>query len=160
MNVKLKRLVVMVMLLAWLCALFGCNKDKYILDGPGMVNSHAWDSFCVSRSGDSYAQHNFDICVKYADDGYVVTATLINSEGEESVVLPKSACQQIDALDPAGLPDAVQSVPDESGEELPMPLDFPEVEIEVGYADGRLLRKVDQDDFSLKVYEIVAPYFE
>ena len=156
---KRKRWVVMVLLFAWLAALFGC-KEKHILDGPGMVNLNAWDTFYVSRSGDSYAQHNFDICVKYADDGYVVTATLINSEGEESVVLPKSACQQIDALDPAGLPDAVQSMPDESGEELPMPLDFPEVEIEVGYADGRLLRKVDQDDFSLKVYEIVAPYFE
>ena len=143
----------MVLLFAWLATLFGC-KEKHILDGPGMVNPDAWDTFYVSRSGDSYAQHNFYITISNSADGYIAKGTVLNcKEEEEGILLPKSACRQIDELSPGTLPDVVESVSDESDEELPMPLDFPEVEIEVGYADGRLLRKVDRDDFSLKVYE-------
>ena len=65
---RLKRSVVILLCIATLLAIFGCKaKDKYILDGPGMVNHCAWDTFYVSRSGDSYAQHNFDITVTYSE---------------------------------------------------------------------------------------------
>ena len=150
----------MALLFGWLATLFGCNKNKYILDGPGMENPDAWVTFSVSRSGDSYAQHNFHITVTDTADGYVVKGTLLNcEEEEEGILLPKSACRKIDALDPGGLPNVTQSISEESDIELPLPLDTPEIEIEVGYLDGRLLSKVDKDDFSLKVYEIVSPYF-
>ena len=158
---RLKRSVVILLCIATLLAIFGCKaKDKYILDGPGMVNPYAWDTFYVSRSGDSYAQHNFDITVTYSEKGYIVKGTFVNYEEEAEVLLPRSACEQIDALNPGKLPDAVEVVPEESDAEAPFLLDAPQVEIGVGYVDGRHLSKVDQDDFSIEIYQIVAPYFE
>lgn len=146
---------------ALLGMLFGCNKDKYMVDGPGMINPYVWEYFTVSRSGDSYAQHNFYITVSCSNNGYIVKGTLLNcEEEEEGILLPKSACEQIDALAPGDLPDVSNDTSDEINTDLPLPLDTPEVQIEVAYVDGRLLSKADKDDFSIKVYEIVSPYFE
>ena len=157
---RFKKLVVIFMCMSFLLSLFGCKaKDKYILDGPGMVNSYAWDSFDISRSGDSYAQHNFDITVSYSEKGYVVKGTLLGYEESEGILLPKSACKQSDALDPGGLPDVTNTISADDMEDVII-LDAPDISIHVGYVDGRCLPKVDEDDFSIKVYEIVYPYFE
>lgn len=40
-----------------------------------------------------------------------------------------------------------------------MILDAPEVKVEVAYTNGTLLPKVDENDFSIRVYQIVWPYF-
>ena len=158
---RLKRSVVILLCIATLLAIFGCKaKDKYILDGPGMVNPYAWDSFYVSRSGDSYAEHNFHITVTDSEKGYIVRGTLLNYEEEACILLPRSACEQIDALKPGQLPDAVRVAPEETDVESPFLLDAPQVSIGVSYVDGRQLSKVDQDDFSIEIYQIVAPYFE
>ena len=133
-------------------------KDKHILDGPGMENTVFWDSFSISRT-DSYAQHNFQISVKYYEDRYVVTGILRDEDGTEydgEVELPEEARIQIDKLLPHTLPDAI---PVESGDDDLIVLDAPEVQIEVAYTDGTLWQKVDENDFSLQVYEIVLPHF-
>ena len=154
----IKRLVVFLMCLSAILSLFGCGKkDKYILDGPGMVNTPTWESFSVSRSGDSYAQHNFNIIVKYREDGYVVKGTFLGYIDEVEFVLPDEACRKIDELRPHNLPDYIKDTSADIDENL-IVLDAPEVNVEVAYTNGTLLKKVDEDDFSIKVYEIVSPY--
>lgn len=148
------------MCLAAVFSLFGRGKkDKYILDGPDMENTLNWDSFSVSRSGDSYAQHNFNLTVKYDSDGYVVKGSFINGEENEGFALPKSACRKIDELQPHNLPDLIcmsSEINDEIEEAIA--LDVPEVRVEVTYTNGTLVQKVDENDFSIKVYQIVEPY--
>lgn len=158
-----------VALCAAVCLFAGCargkrpdrpsGKDKHILDGPGMENTVFWVSFDVSRT-DSYAQHNFNISVTWCEGGYVVQGNLKGEDGTDydgEVVLPEEACIQIDKLLPHTLPDAI---PVESGDDDLIVLDAPEILIQVAYTDGTLRRKVDENDFSLQVYEIVLPYFE
>ena len=146
------------MCIASLLSLFGCGKKSPLLvDGPGMVNTTTWDSLSVSRYGDSMADQNFYITVKYYDDGYVV-----NGEGPalgevQDVKLPDKACREIDALKPHLLPDVIASA-EQSGTEEVILLDAPTAEIEVAYVDGTLHTKVDEDDFSMKLYRIVEPY--
>ena len=148
------------MCLAAVFSLFGRGKkDKYILDGPGMENTLNWDSFSVSRSCDTYAQHNFNLTVKYDSDGYVVKGSFINGEENEGFALPKSACRKIDELQPHNLPDLIrmnlESIDDI---EEAIVLDVPEVKVEVAYTNGTLLQKVDENDFSIMVYQIIEPY--
>lgn len=156
------RMVVLVVCIGFIASLFGCGKrDKYILDGPGMENTNAWYSFSVSRSGDSYAQHNFHITMTWSDKGYIAKGTFINSANEEEeIILPKSACEAIDALKPGELPDLYNGETNTDNLEEIIILDASNVQIEVIYVDGHHLAKADEDDFSLKVYNIVAPYFE
>ena len=148
------------MCLSAIFSFFGCGKkDKYILDGPGMVNTSNWDSFSVSRSCDSYAQHNFHITVKHDADGYVVKGSFINGEVNEGIVLPESSCRKIDELQPQNLPDLILINTESDGDiEETIVLDVPEVKVEVAYTNGTLLQKVDENDFSIKVYQIVEPY--
>lgn len=162
------RLAVIIMCLGFIASLFGCKaKDKYILDGPGMINPSAWYTFAISRSCDSYAQHNFHITVSNEHEGLVVKGTLLDNDGTEyedydGIILPKEACLAIENLNPAELPDFIFQetvTSSNSGDEELIILDAPEIEIEVGYADGRLLQKVDENNFSIEVYEIVLPYF-
>ena len=134
-------------------------REKYMIDGPGMVNTRMWDSFSVSRSGDSYAENNFCITVKYSEDGYIANGSFINTDGEYSIELPRSAGKQIDELQPHNLPNYISNTSFSQDEDLFI-LDAPDVDVEVTYTDGTLCKKIDEDDFSLKVYNIVRPHFK
>lgn len=157
-----KRLAVILLCIATLLSLLSCKiKDRFLLDGPGMENTHTWDSFTVSRS-DSFAQYNFYIAVQYDAGGYIVTGELRDNDGTEyaeeaGIVLPKKACAKIDQLYPGELPDAVPRPP--AGDDEPFVLDAPMVDIVVTYPNGEIRQKVDGNDFSIQVYEIVLPYF-
>lgn len=164
----LRKLVVLILCGSLLSALFGGGKkDKYILDGPGMINPASWESFTVSRS-DSYAQHNFYIKVEVRNEGLVVTGEVRGEDGtiyeeEEGILLPEDASLAIHALMPAMLP-VQQPAEDSDAGDLLFPdglevLDMPDVSIEVVCSDGRILQCVDEDDFSIMVYEIVMPHF-
>ena len=166
---NMKRLVVLFMCGAFLAALFGCGKgkkDRYILDGPGMINHPGWDSVTISRS-DSYAQHNFYIKLVKTGDGLVVTGELRREDGtvcveEEGILLPIPEADRIYALEPMMLPDCKES-PDEGNGLFPEGvevLDMAQVRIEVLSTNGRVLNKVDSDSFSIQVYEIVMPFFK
>lgn len=148
------------MCLGSILALFGCKKEKdpFILDGPGMENPYAWNSFDISRSGDSYAEHNFSITVINGEKGYIVKGTLLGYEENEGILLPKDACRKIDALEPGHLPDVADTPLPDDMEDVII-LDAPDVSIHVAYLNGTLLEKVDEDSFSIEVYNIVLPYF-
>ena len=151
-----------------------CEKKPQMLDGPGMINPFAWRSFTVSRS-DTYAQNNFYIEVEVCDEGLVVTGEVIGENGnyreEEGIVLRKNEAEAIFELHPADLPDCKTDVTESSetktteadselfpdGVEM---LDGYSVDITVYYADGRTVKKIDEDDFSLKVYSAVIKSFE
>lgn len=148
--------------------LVGCGK-AHIVDGPGMINPASWDCFTVSRS-DSYAQHNFYITVEERNGSLYVTGEVRGEDGtiytdEEGIRLSKKEANRIYDLNPAMLPDCqYDSTEMDTGEdsffEEPIALDISSVNIEVVYTDGRTLEKIDENDFSIMVYEIVMPCFE
>ena len=157
-NINTKRLAVIVLCVSFWASLFGCGK-RHILDGPGMINPASWDSFTVSRS-DSYAQHNFYINLEQRNEGLFVTGEVRGEDGtiyadEEGIRLSRKAENRIRSLEPALLPDCRQ-VP-QGGEEA---LDLSIIQITVICTDGRILKKTDKDDFSIRVYQIVLPCFE
>ena len=157
---RINRWVAVILLMSFILSLFGCGK-KVIRDGPGMINPASWDLFTVSRS-DSYAQHNFDITVEQRNEGLFVSGEVRGEDGtiytdEEGILLPKEVADRIFALEPALLPDISKSQVDD--EDL-MVLDQSFISIEVVYTDGRKLGKVDENDFSIMVYEIVVECFE
>ena len=147
------------MCISALLSLFGCGKkDRIILDGPGMVNTLAWDSFSISRYGDSMADQNFHITVKYHVDGYILKGEVLGSEETEGMILSENDCRKIDELKPHLLPDVVMTENQSEMDDV-MILDAPTVDIEVGYVDGTLHKKVDKDDFSMSIFNIAEPYF-
>ena len=97
------------------------------------------------------------------NEGLVVTGEVRGEDGtiyvdEEGILLPAEASRAIFDLKPALLPDRQPvSDPDLAGVEI---LDAAFLTIEVICTDGRVLKKVDEDDFSLEIYQIVMPYFE
>ena len=163
---KNKQWAVLILILSFLLSLFGCK--KHVLDGPGMINPASWDSFTVSRT-DSYAQYNFYIKVEQRNEGLFVTGEVRGEDGEfyieeEGILLSKAVANKLYELQPALLEDCRQSSGENPGETfLPddmIVLDQPLVDLEVICTDGRVLQKVDQDDFSIKVYQIVVSSFE
>ena len=145
------------------------RRDKeidHISDDGGRMYALHVESFSVSRSGDSYAQQNFYIFAKRTDGGYMANGTLLDDDGteynvEEGIVLSKSACRAIDELHPERLPDvAAPTEIEESGEIEEMIIcDAPNIEIEVILSNGCLRKKIDHDDFSMKLYNAVLPSF-
>ena len=156
-----KRWAVILMCLATLLSLFGCTiKKPHMVDGPDMENTDYWVSFTVSRV-DSYAQHNFSITVEETAEGYVVTGTVRDDDGTEyeeteGFILDEQTLIRLQQLRPHKLPDVVP-YPDQP--DAPVALDAPLVHIEVVCADGARLEKVDENDFSIKVYQLLLPCF-
>lgn len=165
---KVKKMVVILMICTILSLLFGCKEpEPFMLDGPGMINPASWDSFIVSRQ-DNIAQNNFSINVVDGNDGLVVTGELCGSDGkvyteEVGILLPPEEAAEIFALEPGLLKDQQELSESEIAELFPDGteiLDDSKVEIVVYLTDGSILKKVDEDSFSIKVYEIVRPCFE
>lgn len=155
---RTKRTAVILMCLAALLSLFGC-KDRFRVDGPDMENPHAWERVSLSRS-DAYAQHNFNLTIERIGGAYVVTGNLRDDDGTEytneaGILLPKEACRQLDKLRVQNLPDIEIRDPEDGL----LVLDAPITQIEVRYTDGSLEEKVDLDDFSIEVYQILLPHF-
>ena len=147
------------MCISALLSLFGCGKkDRFILDGPGMENMAVWDSFSISRYGDSMADQNFQITVQHSDDGYVLKGDVIGYSETEGMILSENDCRKIDELKPHLLPNVVKTE-NQSETDGVMILDAPTVDIEVVYSNGTLHKKVDKDDFSMSIFNIAEPYF-
>lgn len=160
------------MCLGFLSSLFGCKKDKYILDGPGMVNPVTWESISISQYGYSIAQDNFSIDITKTADGCTVSGSIIGDDGThyeaDNIPLPKKILFKLHDLDPCGLPDAVSTdaVSTDSAETdaeifpIDLPLDQGSLSITVRYTDGRTVNKLDADDFVSKVRKTVLPCFK
>lgn len=165
---KIKRWALTMFSAFILLSLTRCG-GKHVMDGPGMENPFVWKRFSISRS-DSYAQYNFQLTVEHLEDRdcYVVTGALKDDEGMlyedyQGIVLPDTACHEIDMLHPQNLAELVdrsEAASGAYGAGEPTPLDAPEVLLEVEYIDGTLQKKMDEDGFSIKIYEIVLPYFQ
>ena len=65
MKKRCLRWAVIGMCLAAFLSLFGCNKEKYILDGPGMERE-LWQEFTISRCSEVY-EPIYSYTVKYDD---------------------------------------------------------------------------------------------
>lgn len=147
----------------------GKIRKKHILDKDGMINDFSWSSFSVSRVG-SMAQYNFSITVFNHHKKYEVVGTLRDDEGnfydEKRIVLPSKASEKIKNLHPECLPDVKplsrQNISDEEMNLLNSEfiLDADSSEVLVEYPNGEKLRKIDDNDFSLTVYNLVMPYFK
>ncbi len=147
----------------------GKIRKKHILDKDGMINDFSWSSFSVSRVG-SMAQYNFSITIFNHHKKYEVVGTLRDDEGnfydDKIIVLPSKASEKIKNLHPECLPDAKpkteQNIPDEETElfNSVFILDGDSSEVVVEYSDGEKRQKIDENDFSLTVYNLVMPYFK
>lgn len=83
MTKKCLRWTVILMCLATLLSLFGCNKDKYILDGPGMERVLGWKSFTISRCTEMY-DPIYSYTVKYDSttcEAYLYSGTVEEQAG-------------------------------------------------------------------------------
>ena len=145
----------------------GKIRKKHILDKDGMINDFSWSSFSVSRVG-SMAQYNFSITIFNHYKKYEVVGTLRDDEGnfydEKRIVLPSGASEKIKNMHPECLPD-VKPKTAQNDEETDLfnsefVLDADSSEVVVEYSDGEKREKVDVDDFSLTVYNLVMPYFK
>jgi hypothetical protein len=147
----------------------GKIRKKHILDKDGMINGFSWISFSVSRVG-SVAQYNFSITVVNHHKKYEVVGTLRDAEGnfydEKRIVLPFGVSEKIKNLHPETLPDVKpQDKHNISDEETDLfnsefILDADSSEVVVEYSDGEKCKKVDVDDFSLSIYNLVMPHFK
>jgi hypothetical protein len=145
----------------------GKIRKKHILDKDGMINDFSWSSFSVSKVG-TLAQYNFSITIFNHHKKYEVVGTLRDDEGnfydEKRIVLPFGVSEKIKNMHPENLSDVKLKTEqnDEETElynsEFILDGDFSDVVVE--YSDGEKREKVDVDDFSLSVYNIVMPYFK
>lgn len=145
----------------------GKIRKKHILDKDGMINDFSWSSFSVSKVG-TLAQYNFSITIFNHYKKYEVVGTLRDDEGnfydEKRIVLPFRASEKIKNMHPENLPDVKLKTEqnDEETElynsEFILDGDFSDVVVE--YSDGEKRQKVDENDFSMTVYNIVMPYFK
>lgn len=163
---KNKKLTAVALVASLAAVMFG-GCEQHILDGPGMINPASWDSFTVSRN-DSIAQYNFCITVEQRNEGLFVLGEFRGEDGsefveEDGMLIPAKEAGLIYELEPALLPDVQQDTTETWDEELfpdgMMVLDESSVEIEVVCTDGRILEKIDEDNFSIKVYQIVSSCF-
>ncbi len=161
---KVKRLVVVFLLGAFLSSLFGCKKD-HILDGPGMVNDSPWKAFTVSRT-DSYSQYNFWFTVEQGDFGFLLTGECRGADGELYTIEEGVELSTKDVLYLRGLHlgDLEDVTPDnEAGDEeliLPDALDAPDVTLHLTWRDGKIQEKGLSQDISIEMYNHFLPYFE
>lgn len=147
----------------------GKIRKKHILDKDGMINDFPWSSFSVSRVG-SVAQYIFSITVVNHHKKYEVIGTLRDDEGnfydDKIIVLPSKASEIIKNLHPECLPDVKpqtkQNISDEETEFLNSAfiLNGDSSEVFVEYSGGEKRQKIDMNDFSLTIYNLVMPYFK
>lgn len=169
---KIKRLAVLLLCFSFLLSLFGCGKgDRFILDGPGMVNPYAnqppaaWDGFTVTQSA-SFSQYNFWFTVERKDGGLVLSGECQDEEGEylqiEGVQLFVADAAYIEEL---GLGELQDDTPDSDGIMIDgilieEPLDAPSVNLTLHCPDGSNLKKQFGSDGAMELYYRFLPYFK
>lgn len=161
---QFKRLMVIIMCISALLSLFGCKniKDKYILDGPGMVNIPVWKSFSISQSH-SCANYNFDFTVSQDEFGdYYVTGTCIDDEGnlyqeENGKPITYETVDKLHALKLDELED-VKENQSEIDDDLFL-LDATVVTLNLTYVGGNVVKKAASEDLAFQIYNYLSPYF-
>ena len=159
----IKRWMVIIVCISALLSLFGCQniKNKYILDGPGMVNIPKWKSFSISQSH-SYANYNFEFTVMQDDfEDYYVTGTCMDDEGnlyeeESGKPITYETVNQLRALKLDELAD-VKNDHEEQEDDLLL-LDGTTVTLVLTYPGGIKEEKIASEDLAFQIYNYLSPY--
>lgn len=160
---KIKRLVVLILCGAFLAALFGCgNKDRHILDGPGMERNTAWDAFTVSRT-DSNSLYIFWFTVEQTETAYMLTGECRDEDGCAYTVTEGMELSAEDAIYVQNLcvADRQDILPDDGfgGEELIL-MDAPDFSLILHCTDGSDCKKAITSDETIEMYNRFLPYFK
>ena len=154
------RWVVIGMCMAFLLSLFRCNKDKYILDGPGMERE-LWQEFTISQTSDEYNQ-NFSYTVKYdetEDKGYLYMEVPHETKGYpvlKSIELDSDTVNELINLNILSFTDE----PKESNELEAEILDGTFLRFSVTDSSGNVFKKVISNEAEQKILTLITPYVQ
>ena len=154
------RWVVIGMCMAFLLSLFGCNKDKYILDGCDMERE-LWQEFTISQTSDEYNQ-NFSYTVKYdetEDKGYLYMEVPHETKGYpvlKSIELDSDTVNELINLNILSFTDE----PKESNELEAEILDGPFLRFSVTDSSGNVFKKVISNEAEQKILTLITPYVQ
>lgn len=157
---QLFRLVVMVLCMAFLLSLFGCNKNNYILDGPDMERQ-VWSEFTISQTSDEYEQ-NFSYTVKYDETenkGYLHMEVPHETKGypvEKSIQLDSNTVTELINLNILSFKDKSK----ESGELEAEILDGTFLRFSVTDSNGNVFKKVLSSEAEQKILTLITPYVQ
>lgn len=129
---QLFRWAVMGMCLAALLSLLGCNKNKFILDGPGMERVVGWKSFTISRCSERYEPiYSYTVVYDSAScKAYLYCGTYRETEERTGIQLESHTINALFNLELLALPDEAAvtgnflslAVVDENGLQIPKKL--------------------------------------
>lgn len=154
------RWVVIGMCMAFLLSLFGCNKDKYILDGSDMERE-LWQEFTISQTSDEYNQ-NFSYTVKYdetEDKGYLYMEVPHETKGYpvlKSIELDSDTVNELINLNILSFTDE----PKESNESEAEILDGTFLSFSVTDSSGNVFKKVISNEAEQKILTLITPYVQ
>lgn len=154
------RWVVIGMCMAFLLSLFGCNKDKYILDGSDMERE-LWQEFTISQTSDEYNQ-NFSYTVKYdetEDKGYLYMEVPHETKGYpvlKSIELDSDTVNELINLNILSFTDE----PKESNELEAEILDGTFLRFSVTDSSGNVFKKVISNEAEQKILTLITPYVQ
>ena len=152
-----KRWAVILLCIATLLSLFGCKgKDKFLVDGPGMVNDQPWKAFTLSHSA-SYAQYIFWFTVEQGDFAFLLTGECRDENDEYTI----DDGVEISAADLRFLRDLrLDALSEEvSSDDDLLVMDAPNVSLVLTYMDGTQQKKAISSDTAIAIYNRFLPYF-
>lgn len=154
------RWMVIGMCMTFLLSLFGCNKDKYILDGPGThMERQLWSEFTISQISDEYGQ-NFSYTVKYdetEDKGYLYMEVPHETKGypiEKNIQLDSETINELINLDLLSFDDKLE-VSEGLGVKI---LDGTFLRFSVTDSSGNVFKKSISSDAEQKLLTLITPY--
>lgn len=154
------RWAVIGMCMAFLLSLFGCNKDKYILDGSDMERE-LWQEFTISQTSDEYSK-NFSYTVKYdetEDKGYLYMEVPHETKGYpilKSIELDSDTVNELINLNILSFTDE----PKESNELEAEILDGTFLRFSVTDSSGNVFKKVISNEAEQKILTLITPYVQ
>ena len=151
------RWVLIGMCLEALLSLFGCHKDNYILDGPGMERA-LWQEFTISQSSDVY-EGNFAYTVTNEYDEYYLVYEYFdyknNIPDERKIKLKDATVNELLSMDLLSLPD---EQPSESLQDEEMVLDGTFAKLTVTDTSGNTYKKRVSNEMVQNIRSLLSPY--
>ena len=162
----MKMIKCLALLIFCYCAVFAfCGCKHHMDDGPGMEYMPGWSEFEVSRT-DSFAQYNFYFRVIDGEHpsmiGECVSENGENYSEENGIELSDETIWELYRLN---LEQLETFSPEEyaeifGDEEAQILLDDSGISLSITLPDGTVEEKNISSDLSLRIYEILLPYFK
>ena len=162
MKMKIIKAVILMCLAAILAFVGIGDKNKHILDGPGMVRELKWTSFTISHSSE-ISNEIFSFTIYNDWDNPSVIGDCRDGEGneyniDEPIPISYETIEAIRAMEPEYLSQANNEPFIFEGEEVFM-LDGSSVNASI-VINGVENKKSASSDFALKIYKLLLPYFK